>query len=141
MSQCPSCGAAYAPSAPRCHKCGGARVPPPLPGAAGGALLAGTGLSAAGLATAGRSMLATAAGTVQGVLPQTTGLRHCRRCKSATAVEHAPITRGELSSSCLEKIAAVCLSVVLFPVGLLYPLYLYYRKVWVCPTCGARDPL
>lgn len=135
MSQCPCCGAAYLQSSPRCHKCGSARVPPPLPGAAAAAL------PATGLAATGRSMLATAADTVHSVLPHASGVRHCKRCKSATALEHAPIARGELASSCLEKIAAVFLSIVFFPIGLLYPLYLYYRKVWVCPACGARDPL
>lgn len=110
-------------------------MPPPLPGAAAAAL------PATGLAATGRSMLATAADTVHSVLPHASGVRHCKRCKSATALEHAPIARGELASSCLEKIAAVFLSIVFFPIGLLYPLYLYYRKVWVCPACGARDPL
>ncbi|TAJ03398.1 MAG: hypothetical protein EPO68_17475, partial [Planctomycetota bacterium] len=104
MSPCPCCGAAYFPSAPRCHKCGSARVPPPLPGAGAAAVAAG------GLAATGRSMMATAADTVNSVLPQATGVRQCRRCKSATALASAPIARGELASSCLEKIAAVFLS-------------------------------
>lgn len=111
-------------------------MPPPIPGSSGAAAL-----SESGLAATGRSMLATAADTVNSVIPQATGVRQCRRCKSATALERAPIARGELASSCLEKIAAVFLSIVFFPIGLLYPLYLYYRKVWVCPACGARDPL
>jgi hypothetical protein len=93
------------------------------------------------LPNAARSALHSVTHAVQSVLPQGTGLRHCRRCKSATQIESAPITRGEFASSFLEKLAAVLLTLIFFPIGLLYPLYLYYRKVWVCPGCGARDPL
>lgn len=128
MSQCICCGAALLPQAVRCVKCGNAL--PLAPALATSSFSQRVSGAAQSLAQA-----------VDCVLPQSKSLRYCNRCRTSTPEHLTASTKGRFASSWWEKLLLVGLLIGAFPIGIVYALYLYYRRVWVCPHCGAKDSL
>jgi RNA polymerase subunit RPABC4/transcription elongation factor Spt4 len=67
--------------------------------------------------------------------------RYCKKCNTSTPVDQIVIQKGKTFATGWEQFISLLLFLALFFPWLIYGIYLWNRKIWICPNCNAKEAI
>lgn len=67
--------------------------------------------------------------------------RYCKKCHVSSPIDKIIIQKGKTFATGWEQFISLILILCFFFPWLIYGIYLWNRKIWICPNCDAKEAL